>query len=130
MQYTKDSFYMALRDRLAALNPARLVTINATTRCAIVVAENEPLTPATPLPNTFYLTWHAPKTTAPPFAMDCVISFEAEPTTDAAVDRGRILTQLTNELLSITSPPHTRKRDFTQFPSLDLGTDIFWTALR
>ena len=27
MQFTKDSFYMALRDRLAALNPQRTVTL-------------------------------------------------------------------------------------------------------
>jgi hypothetical protein len=26
MQNTKDSFYIALRDRLAALNPARVIT--------------------------------------------------------------------------------------------------------
>jgi hypothetical protein len=136
MQFTKDSFYLALRDRLASLNPARLAVINGTTRIAIVVTENELISPAPPAPNTFYLGWKAPKlldnspATGPIIAMDCLISFEAEPSTQAGTDRGRVLSQLTTELLSICSPPHTRKRDFTQSPSIDLGTDIFWTRPR
>ena len=34
---------------------------------------------------------------------------------------------LDNELLSICHPGHTRKRDFTQSPSVDLGSDVFWS---
>ncbi len=131
MQFTKDSFYLALHDRLTRLNPSRTVTINGVTRAAIVVLENEPITAAPPMANTFYLDFRAPKapSTSPNglLSLDCVISFEAESTAESGTDRGRILSQLTMELLSICVPPHGRKRDFTESPSADLGTDIFWT---
>jgi hypothetical protein len=32
------------------------------------------------------------------------------------------------ELLSICEPPRTSKRDYTQSPSVDLGTCILWTT--
>jgi len=132
MQFTKDSFYLALRDRLAALNQSRVVTVNGTTRVAMAVSENEPVTAAPPTANMFYIEFRAPKSNlAHPgrlLSLDCAIFFEAESSTESAVDRGRILSELTTELLSICFPCHTRKRDFTQSPSVDLGTDIFWTA--
>jgi hypothetical protein len=40
MQGAKDSFYMALRSRLAVLNPARTMVIDGVTVPAIVVREN------------------------------------------------------------------------------------------
>ena len=42
MQPTKDSFYIALRDRLVAVDPNRTVTLDGATRPAIAVMENEP----------------------------------------------------------------------------------------
>src|SRR5581483_11784296 len=118
MHFTKDSFYLALRDRLASLNPARVITLNGITRPAIVVRENEPLTAARPMPNTFYLDFGEPKAhprlPAPLLSLECHIAFEAESSTEAATDRGRLLSQLTTELLAVCSPQHTRKRDFTQ----------------
>ncbi len=77
MQFAKDSFYMALRERLASLNPQRTVTLNGATRPAVV---------------------------------------------------GRTLTALDMELMSICQPLRTAKCDFTQTPSVDLGTNVFWTA--
>lgn len=136
MQFAKDSFYLVLRDRLAVLNPARTTTIAGVSRAAILVAENEPVTATPPVANTFYLDWEAPRVIHNDIgriallAMDCVISFEAESGTQAAVDRGRLLAQLTSELLTICSPPQTPKGDFTQSPSVDLGTTVFWTVLR
>ena len=41
MQNIKDSFFIAIRDRLAALNPQRTVTIQGGSRPAILVIENE-----------------------------------------------------------------------------------------
>ncbi len=40
MQAAKDSFYMALRERLKALNPARTMVIDGVTVPAIMVREN------------------------------------------------------------------------------------------
>lgn len=42
MQSTKDTFYISLRDALAALYPARTINLNGQQRPAIVVPENEP----------------------------------------------------------------------------------------
>ena len=42
MQFAKDSFFLALQQRLAALNPARTVTLNGATVPAILVVENLP----------------------------------------------------------------------------------------
>ena len=38
-----------------------------------------------------------------------------------------VLAQLDGELLSICQPPNTEKRDYTQSPSADLGTKVFWS---
>jgi hypothetical protein len=60
-------------------------------------------------------------------ALECVITYSTRGTCESAVDRGRVLGSLDNELLSICHPAETRKRDFTQSPSVDLGSNIFWT---
>ena len=133
MQFAKDSFYMALRERLAALNPQRVVSLNGVTRPAVIVAENEAIVPVEPLPDAFYIEWGAVKITArhsspkPLMGIDCVISHHTLGTVDSEVDRGRTLAELDTELLSICHPLHTAKQDFTQSPSADLGTFIFWT---
>jgi hypothetical protein len=54
MQFTKDTFYITLRDRLAALNPSRMITLNGVTRPAVVVAENEAVIPIKPLPDVLH----------------------------------------------------------------------------
>jgi hypothetical protein len=132
MQFAKDSFYMALRDRLAALNPNRTVTLSGATRPAVIVAENELVIPIEPLPDAFYLEWGAAKAVAhhcgypPLMEMACTISHHTFGTCDSAIDRGRTLAALDSELLSICQVAHTAKRDYTQSPSVDLGTSIFW----
>jgi hypothetical protein len=133
MQYTKDSFYMTLLNRLMALNPQQTITVNGTTRPALVVAENELVVPVVPLPDAFYLEWGA----AVPvqgqigdrilLAMECIVSYHTFGTVESGVDRGRSLAALDMELLSLCQPPWTSKRDYTQTPSIDLGTNIFWT---
>jgi hypothetical protein len=133
MQFAKDSFYMALRERLAALNPQRVVTINGASRPAVIVAENEAVVPVEPLPDAFYIEWGAVRiadrqaSSRPLMGMECVISHHTLGTVESEVDRGRSLAELDTELLSICHPHHTAKQDFTQSPSRPLGTNIFWT---
>jgi len=133
MQYTKDSFYITLLERLVALNPQRTVTLNGTTRPALVVAENELVVPIVPLPDAFYIEWGAaellPRQTGNKalLAMDCIISYHTLGTVEAGVDRGRTLAALDMELLGICQPPWASKRDYSQLPSVDLGTKISWT---
>lgn len=132
MQFAKDSFFLALRERLAAVNPARTVTLNGATIPAIVVVEN--LTPsfAEPLPNTFYIQWGAADVVAGNagngvlMSLGAVISYYTMGSVASMVDRGRLLGQLDHELLSICQPTSMEKRDYTQSPSADLGTKVFW----
>ena len=59
-------------------------------------------------------------------SLEAVISYYTLGTVQSMVDRGRVLAQLDDELLSICQPPNTEKRDYTQAPSADLGTSVFW----
>jgi hypothetical protein len=134
MQFTKDSFYMTLLERLVALDPQRTVTLNGATRPALIVAENELVIPVEPLPDAFYVEWGAAETVKRQtgnralVAMDCVISYHTFGSVQSGVDRGRTLTALDMELISICQPSRSSKRDYTQAPSVDLGTNILWTA--
>jgi hypothetical protein len=134
MQFTKDSFYMALRDRLGALNPQRTVMLNGAVRPAVIVAENELVIPVVPLPDAFYIEWGGAQLATRQtgsrelMEMECVISYHTFGTVESGVDRGRTLGELDTELVSICQPQHTAKQDYTQSPSVDMGSNIFWTA--
>jgi hypothetical protein len=133
MQFAKDSFFLALQQRLAGLNPALTVTINGATLPAVVVVENLPPTSGEPLPNAFYIEWgtatvvegHAGNGAL--MSLDCVISYYTFGTAASMVDRGRVLGQLDDELLGICQPPNTEMMDYTQAPAADLGTKVFWS---
>ena len=128
MQFAKDSFFLALQQRLAGLNPARTVTINGATVPAVLVVENLPPSSAEPLPNAFYIEWGScdrcwwPRWNAALMSLECVISYYTLGTVQSMVDRGRVLGQLDDELLGICQPTNTEKYDYTQSPSADLGT--------
>jgi hypothetical protein len=134
MQFAKDSFYMALRERLAALDPSRTVTLNGAMRPAVIVAENELVIPIEPVPDAFYLEWGAVRVAAGEWGnhaliqMECLISYHTLGTCESGVDRGRALSALDMELMSICLPHRTSKRDYAQSPSVDLGTNVVWTA--
>ncbi len=56
MQNAKDSFYMALRARLTAINPERTILLRGTVRPGILVEEAE--APFSQIPNdVFVLRW-------------------------------------------------------------------------
>lgn len=122
---------MALRERLASLNPERTVLVNQAPRPAVIVLENELPSSAERAPECFYLHWGVMKTLgvfgAPICAMDCTISYFTHGSVASGVDRGRVLGQLDRELLMICQPPSTPKIDFSQSPSTDLGTSLSWT---
>jgi hypothetical protein len=132
MQFVKDSFLLALQQRLGGLNPARTVTINGATVPAVVAVENLPPSSTEPQPNAFYIEWgrarvvngHAGDSAL--MSLECVISYYTLGTVQSMVDRGRVLGQLDDELLGICQPPSTEKLDYTQSPAADLGTKVFW----
>jgi len=132
MQFAKDSFFLALQQRLAGFNPRRVVTVNGTSVPALLVVENLPPSSAEQKADTFYVSWgeadvmegHAGG--APLMSLDVMISYYTLGSVASMVDRGRMLGQLDRELLSICQPPNTEKRDYTRSPSADLGTSVFW----
>jgi len=133
MQFAKDSFFLALQERLAGLNPARTITINGATVPAIVVVENLPPSFAEPQANAFYVEWGAASVAGGHagngalMSLECTISYYSFGTVASMVDRGRVLGQLDAELQEICQPANTEKRDYTQAPSADLGTKVFWS---
>ena len=131
MQAAKDSFYMALRDRLAALNPSRTVVVDGVAVPAILVRENLEPQFAEARPEIFYIEFGdviVEGGTHPILKMNCRIGYASEGACVAGVDRGRELAQMDSELLRICDPPHTGMRDYSQAPSLALGSGVFWTV--
>jgi hypothetical protein len=133
MQYAKDSFYMALRERLMTVNPSRTVAIGGTFVPAVLVTENLPATNSLPSPCTFYLAWGKARvslqegTPRPLIALECRISYSSAGSGELSTDRGRVLAALDNELLLICRPRQTAKQDFTTSPATDLGTKVLWS---
>src|SRR5512146_3313681 len=135
MQFTKDTFYIALRDRLAALNPERTVTIDGLPRPAVLVVENEIVKSAPPLPDAFYIRFGAVRVARKQdqsarrlLAMETVISYRTTGSGETKVDRGRTLAALDQELLQICSPPQTPNTDYTLTPALALDSNVLWSA--
>ena len=131
MQAAKDSFYMALRERLAALNPTRTMVIDGVTVPAIVVRENMEPRFGEAQAGAFYLDFGdilIAESTRPMLALDCHIWYASEGSGGAGVDRGRVLAEMDDELLGMCDPPHTAMLDYSPTPTADLGSSIFWTV--
>lgn len=129
MQFAKDSFYAALRERLAELNPERTVVVDGILRPALVVSENE-ASDVFALDGTFRLTWTDCRSVSGDsglMKMHCTIEYSTSGVDMTSGDRGRTLSTLDGELLAISQPPRTEKRDFTKIPAASLGTMVFWT---
>jgi hypothetical protein len=133
MQAAKDSFYLALRERLGDINPARTVLVEGATRPALLVVENEPATAVPPLANAFYLRWGraepakgAERARRPLVKLECRFDYRTAGADASAVDRGRALAALDLELLQACSPHHTAKCDYEEDPAQELGSSVFW----
>jgi hypothetical protein len=132
----KDTFYLMLRDRLAALNPARTMSVRGVTRPGILVDENE-LATSEILPDVFRLAWTAltinPLGPLPLAAMTCEIRYATEGSTgNAGMDRGRLLAAMDSELSTAlrTAPHHILKHGYAVgfgASPLARATNVFWS---
>ncbi len=132
MQNAKDTFYLALRNRLAALNPARTILLRGVQRPGILVEEAESVVPMLPA-DAFVLRWTALQTDVNlPLVLarlECEIHYTTGGTQAASgLDRGRTLEEMDAEVVSILSPTSTPKMNYAQSPAVLLNTPIFWTA--
>jgi hypothetical protein len=130
MQNAKDSFYMALRNRLAALNPERTILLRGAMRPGILVEEAEAPFPQMPA-DVFVLRWlgHGAE-------VDLASAMAAEEVeilyqtcgcqTFGGLDRGRALSLMDEELVVILQPFHTPKLSYAVTPPTALLTQVFW----
>ncbi|MFZ0705638.1 MAG: hypothetical protein WAM71_08560 [Candidatus Korobacteraceae bacterium] len=133
MQATKDTFYIALRDRLVQVDPNLTIVIDGATRPAIVVTENEPPSAQSRQDEAFYLDWGSAHPVQPAtstlMAMDCMIGYTCSGQSDSGgVDRGRKLSALDADLLAICAPAQAHKNDYSSGSPVDLASYIFWSA--
>ena len=131
MQSAKDSFYMALRNRLAEANPERTAVVDGVARPAIVVEENE-AGDLSAMDHAFRVQWGGCTGVANGsrlMKMDCTIRYATRGVDGSTGDRGRTLTTMDAELMSMCQPLRTAKMDYTMIPAKSLGTMVFWTEL-
>lgn len=131
MQSAKDTFYITLRDRLAAINPSRTIALRGAVRTAVVVAENE-LVAATNPSEAFVLTWLDlaidSSEPLPLHTLLCEIAYATRGTAEnSGMDRGRVLDAMDGELRTILQPASAVKQGFDTIPAATHGTNIFWS---
>jgi hypothetical protein len=130
MQNAKDSFYMALRNRLAALNPERTIMLRGAIRPGILVEDAE--ASFNQLPNdVFIVRWlgHGADIdlASTLVAEECEIIYNTCGCQSfGGLDRGRALTHMDGELLAILQPFSTPKLSYSEQPPSAFSTRVFW----
>jgi hypothetical protein len=132
MKKARDSFYVALRDRLQALNPQRQMLLRGVQRPGMLVEENESFSSTVP-DNVFVLRWtkvvvddrHALLRTV----QTCEVQYQSAGTaTMGGLDRGTLLAAMDGELLAILQPQQTQKMDYSVAPPAAMGTRLSWAG--
>ncbi len=130
MQNAKDSFYMALRARLIAINPARTILLRGAVRPGILVEEAE--APFSQFPSdVFVLRWlglgadiDLPATMV---AAQCELIYQTCGTQSfGGLDRGRALSAMDEELMAMLEPFYTPKLNYSSTPPAAMLTQVFW----
>ena len=130
MQNAKDSFYMALRSRLAAVNPDRTTLVRGAVRPGILVEDAE--APFSQLPNdVFVLRWLGLGVdldlASAMAAEECEIIFQTCGTQSfGGLDRGRSLSGMSSELVAMLQPFFTPKLNYSVQPPAAMITRVFW----
>ena len=130
MQNAKDSFYMALRSRLAALNPERTIMLRGAVRPGILVEEAEAPFSQTPS-DVFILRWSGlgidVALGSTMVAEECEIVYQTCGCQSfGGLDRGRLLSAMDEELVAILQPFFAPKLSFTATPPAAMLTQVFW----
>ena len=133
MQRAKDTFYVTLRDGVAAANPQRTTVVRGVLRPGVLVEENE-LPVAVATADVFRLRWTMVTVdttgTVPMVKLRCEIAYETAGTaTVNGMDRGRLLTAMDAELMTVLAgeTQSATKVDFSSGTPVPDGTRIFWS---
>jgi hypothetical protein len=130
MQNAKDSFYMALRTRLVAINPGRTILLRGTVRPGILVEEAE--APFAQLPSdVFVLRWLGlgvdVNLESAMVAEECEIVYQTCGTQSfGGLNRGRSLNDMDEELMAMLEPFCTPKFNYAATPPAAMLTQVFW----
>jgi hypothetical protein len=125
MQNAKDSFYMALRTRLASINPERTILLRGAVRPGILVEEAE--APFSQLPNdVFVLRWLGLgvdlNLASTMVAEQCEILYQTCGT--------QSLSEMDEEVTAMAQPFYTPKLNYTATPPAAMLTKVFWDEPR
>ena len=130
MQNAKDSFYMALRTRLATINPERTILLRGAERPGILVEEAE--APFSQFPSdVFVLRWLGMAAdmdlSSTMVAEQCEIVYQTCGTQSfGGLDRGRALSTMDEELMAMLQPFYTPKLNYAATPAATMLTNVFW----
>jgi len=130
MQNAKDSFYMALRQRLETINPQRTVLLRGALRPGVLVEEAE--APFSQLPNdVFVLRWLGLGADldldSTMVAEECEVIYQTCGTQSfGGLDRGRLLSEMDEELTAMLQPFRTPKVNYVTQPPATMLTQVFW----
>jgi len=130
MQNAKDSFYVALRTRLVAVNPERTILLRGAVRPGILVEEAE--APFAQLPtDVFVLRWLGlgvdQDLASTMVAEECEVLYSTLGTQSfGGLDRGRALSEMDEELVAMLTPFWTPKLSYTSQPAAAMLTKVFW----
>jgi hypothetical protein len=138
MQNARDTFYVALRDRLAAVNPARTMVLRGVTRPGVLVEENELVSAYQPV-NVFCMHWTGLSVNAqgelPLLTMTCQIQYATDGDAgNGGMDRGRLLSEMDAELAGMVNaaPQNAVKMNYAAAagssgqPPVAMATNVFW----
>jgi hypothetical protein len=138
MQNARDTFYITLRDRIAALNPARTMVLRGVTRPGVLVEENELVSAYQPV-DAFCLHWAGlnvdPLGSLPLVSMVCEIQYATGGDSDnGGMDRGRLLSAMDGELAAALtmSPQNVPKANYVAsaggsgLAPVTMATNVFW----
>ncbi len=108
MENAKDTFYVTLRNRLAALNPNRVILLRGVQRPGILMEEAEAAVPQMPA-DVFVLRWTTlnvdPQLPASLAQMTCEIHYTTGGTqANGGLDRGRVLEEMDAETAGNPEP--------------------------
>jgi hypothetical protein len=131
MMDAKDTFYVALRDRLAVVNPDRQMLTRGVLRPSVLVEDAEPVT-VKAAQDVFLIRWKGLRRerclSQTVTLMDCEIHYSsAGCAATCGLDRGRALAAMDLELMQMLEPPCAATMDYSADPCTATGTTVFWT---
>ena len=129
MQEAKDTFYIMLRDRLAAWNAGRTTVVRGGPRPAVLVNENELVSASQPA-DLFCLRWTELRNVRGLISMLCEIHYATGGSPGSSgMDRGRLLAVMDAELAGTlnAAPQNVALSNFIAGGNgVTLGSRIFW----